>query len=242
MEYVRRWPWVGQQEWHDVLFIHWSVPFEILRTHVPAPFILETHGEKSWITVILFQAKNTRLRGMPSKISYPSFLQMNIRTYIQFGGEPGIYFFSVDVNRLLIMAAAKGILQLPYELAEMKFKKSKNQLLFKSKRKKGDYPLPSITANYQPSTLKIPNQQGTLPYWLTERYSFWMIKGNKIIKGPLSHVPWELFDVSVDLEMSNMIPFIPANYLQEKPLVHYAQSIHAYLHPFEQIGINGGLF
>lgn len=240
MKYVRRWPWVGQQEWHDILFMHWPVPYEILKPYVPAPFKLETYNGQAWVTVILFQAKNSRLRGMPTSMSYPPFLQMNTRTYIQFDGEPGIYFFSVDVNRLLTVAVAKRILKLPYKLAEMEMAKNNDHILFKSKRIKSSHSSTGIVANYQPSAERIANQQGTLPYWLTERYCFWMIKGSKIIKGPLSHSPWELYDVTFDLNMTAIIPFIPAKYSQVNPSVHYAKSIHAYLHPFEQSGIYRG--
>lgn len=237
MGYRRRWPWVGQQEWGDVLFMHWSVPYEILKPYVPAPFTLETYDGESWVTVILLQAKHSRFRGMPTMMSYPPFLQMNVRTYIQFDGEPGIYFFSVDVNSLLTVAAAKGLLQLPCQFAEMELEEDKDQLSFNSKRIKSDHSSSSITVNYRPLTQEISNQQGTLPYWLTERYCFWMIKENRIIKGPLTHAPWKLSDVTVDLKMTEIISFIPAQYLQKNPLIHYSKSIHAYLHPFEHTGI-----
>jgi len=234
---MRRWPWVGQQGWHDVLFMHWPVPYELLKPYVPDPFTIETYEGQAWITVILFQAKNSRLRGMPTSMSYPSFLQINTRTYIQFDGEPGIYFLSVDVNHLPIVASAKGILKLPYELAEMEIAKNNDHILFKSKRVRSNLSITGITANYQPLTERIANPQGTLAYWLTERYCFWMIKGKRIIKGPLSHLPWELYDVTLDLYMTDIIPFIPTKYLKTNPVVHYGKTVHAYLHPFEQSGI-----
>lgn len=237
MRYGRRWPWVGQQEWHDVLFMHWAVPYEKLKPYVPAPFLLETYDGQAWVTVVLFQTKNSRFRTMPTIMSYLSFLQMNTRTYIQFDGEPGIYFLSVDVNHLLIKTITKRLLQLPYELAKMDIKRDKDQIQFKSKRIKNNYSFSNITANYRPSSQTIYQSQGTLSHWLTERYCFWMIKGNKIIKGPLSHESWELHDVTVNLEMTDIIPFIPVNDLQRNPLAHYEKSVHAHLHPFEQIGI-----
>lgn len=237
MGYVRRWPWVGQQEWRDILFMHWPVPYEILKPYVPAPFKLETYNRQAWVSVILLQAKNSRLRGMPTMMSYPSFLQMNVRTYINFDGEPGIYFFSVDANHKLTVTTAKGLLKLPYELAEMEMKRDKDHIMFKSKRKKVNQIVPSITANYRPSLQRIAHQRGTLSHWLTERYCFWLINGKRVMKGPLSHLPWELYDVTLDLNMTDMIPFLSDRYKQENPLVHYAKSVNAYLYPFEQTGI-----
>lgn len=228
---------MGQQEWHDVLFMHWPVPYEILRPYIPQPFSLETYDEQAWITIILFQAKNSRFRAMPNIMSYPPFLQMNTRTYIQFDGKPGIYFLSVDVNHLLVQVASKRLLQLPYELANMDIKRDRDHISFKSNRINSGYLLSHITANYRPLSQQVHHPQGTLSHWLTERYCFWLIKGTKIIKGPLSHEPWELDKVTVTLGKKDIIPFITMNDIQEKPIAHYAKFIHAHLHPFEQIGI-----
>ncbi len=237
MECVRRWPWVAQQEWHDVLFMHWPVPYDLLKPYVPDPFILETYGEQAWISIVLFRVEKSRLRNMPTIMSYPPFLQMNIRTYIQFQGEPGIYFLSVDVNRLLIMMTAKRLLQLPYKMAKMKLEQTKDQLLFTSKQWTKNYVDARISVRYRPLTNTVFSQKGTLPYWLTERYCSWMIHGNKIVKAPLSHISWMLYHAELDMTMTNIIPFIPNKYFHLNPLTHYAKSKHAYLHPFEQIGI-----
>src|SRR5699024_7461498 len=139
----------------------------LLKPHVPAPFTLETIAGQAWISVVLFSAKNSRLRFMPSVISYPTFLQMNIRTYVHFNGEPGIYFLSVDVNHLLTMTAAKKVLQLPYELAEMNLEQIQDQLLFSSKRLTNHEVDRQIIVKYQPQVGKVPHKKGTLSYRLT---------------------------------------------------------------------------
>lgn len=237
MGYMRRWPWVAQQGWSDVLFMHWPVPYDLLKPYVPDPFILETYNGDAWVSVVLFRAKRSRLRSMPFKMSYPSFFQMNLRTYIKFDNEPSIYFLSVDVNRLLPMIAAKKLLQLPYHIAEMRMENIQDQRLFTSKRTNHILSEPQISIMYQPLINKVFNQKDTLPYWLTERYCFWKIYGNKVVKGPLSHMPWTLHHAELELTAINMMPSILNQYLHFNPLVHYAKYMHAHLHPFEQIGI-----
>ena len=237
MEYIRRWPWIAQQEWHDVLFMHWPVPYDLLKPYVPNPITLETFEGEAWISIILFRAEKSRPRYMPSIISYPSFLQMNIRTYVHFDGEPGIYFLSVDVNRLFTMVAAKRLLQLPYELADMKMEHLQNQLLFSSKRINQNHSDRKVIVKYRPLTNKVSHRKGTLSYWLTERYCFWMMFGNRIVKGPLSHEMWTLYHSELDVSMVKVFQSIPQKYLHNNPLAHYAKSMVAYLHPFEQIGI-----
>lgn len=230
-------PWaVGRQVWDNVLFMHWSVPAEILNPYIPAPFTLDTYNGKSWISVVLLRSIQSRFRGMPVVMSYPSYLQINVRTYIRCNGEQGIYFLTVNVDDILVKTVAQKIIQLPYHLAVMEIKNSSDHLTFSSKPKESESPL-DLTVNYRPTTQEVPNQQGTLAHWLTERYYFWTIKGDKIIRGSISHVPWELYDVEVKQDMSGVIPIVPDLYFQKDPVVHYTKSMDTYLYPFEQAGI-----
>ena len=236
MDHNRRWPWVAQQGWNDVLFLHWQIPYEELRRYVPAPFKLETFNGQAWITIVLFRATNSRLRGMPRLISYPSFLQLNVRTYVMFNDEPGIYFFKIDANSPFVVAGAK-LASLPYQQAKISMEKNRNGLLFNSQSKNSKFPSTSLSASYQPLPGLVNNQQGTLSHWLTERYSLWFIKGNKILKGPISHKHWTLQKAEVNFKATGMLPFLNDIYFQEKPLVQYSKSIQAHLYPFEKKGV-----
>lgn len=233
----RRWPWVAQQEWRDVLFLHWPVSIDKIKPLIPAPFKLDTFDGKAWISIILFQAKNSRLRGMPSLFSYPNFSQVNVRTYVTFDDEPGIYFLSIDANSSLAVMLAKNMLGLPYQQATIKFKKDTNEISFASKRLGMNELSTCIYAYYKPSTFYFPNHYGTLDFWLTERYCLWLMKGRRIIKGPLSHKPWKLTTAILDISKSELPLLSQLSCDIANPLVHYAPSMRAYLHPFEQKGI-----
>ena len=134
------------------------------------------------------------------------------------------------------MRAATRVLQLPYEWAEMNLEQVQDQLLFSSKRITNHDADSEVIVKYQPQADKVHHTKETLSYWLTERYCFWMIRGHKIVKGPLTHESWTLSHVHLDLDKSIM-PFVPQQYLKNNPISHYAKSMHAYLHPFEHLGI-----
>ncbi|SDK28700.1 YqjF family protein [Sediminibacillus albus] len=232
-----RWPWVAEQRWDDVLFIHWPIPYEILRPHVPEQFELETYNGNAWISVVPFQGNKNRFRGMPGPIPFvSSFLELNVRTYIKYNGEQGVYFFSFDADSNAAVAGARAVFSLPYMKANMSIKRSKHAVLFQSKRiHEGEAPA-QFYASYRPISQKSTAKEGSLTHWLSERYCLFTFKGNKVLKGSIIHSPWELQEAELDLDMSDVVPFLPEEYLTNKPLVHYSKSKKVHFFPFETVG------
>jgi uncharacterized protein YqjF (DUF2071 family) len=48
-----------------------------------------------------------------------AFPEINVRTYVTVGGKPGIFFFSLDADSRLAVAAARRVYRLPYFRAHM---------------------------------------------------------------------------------------------------------------------------
>lgn|SRR5690625_2688648 len=231
----KRWPWMAQQSWNNVLFIHYPVSYKELRKYIPQPFTLETYEGQAWIGIILFEALHSRLRGMPKLLSFRYFLQLNIRTYVNFGGESGVYFFSLDANRQLPVKGAR-LVSLPYFHAQMNLEKEQETFHFKSRRNGLSNP-PLIQVSYTPTSKIFISDYGSLTFWLTERYLMWTKVKNKIYKGPISHHSWSLQEAEANIKTNKYFPFESRVYKPNQPLIHYGKKMNAYVHPFEQVGL-----
>jgi uncharacterized protein YqjF (DUF2071 family) len=55
---------------------------------------------------------------------HSSFAELNVRTYVTFGGKPGVFFFSLDATSHAAVWAARATYHLPYFFAEMEVKRS----------------------------------------------------------------------------------------------------------------------
>lgn len=239
MRIKNKYPWIAKQKWQDVLFMHWPVSPKDLEPFINKPLNLDTFDNQAWISVVLFQAKNSHLRGMPTLFSYPSFLQLNIRTYVLFNNTPGVYFFSLDANSLPVVAGGR-FFSIPYVMSEMKLKRTKKKLMFQSARCQQGYPSAQICANYKSLSSPYIPTKDSLDYWLVERYYFWLINNKKIYQAPISHKPWELQNVKTDVTMDDINPLLPtSNYLKKDPITSYSKSMQAFLHPFELKGLLG---
>src|ERR1700674_1035433 len=110
----RPWPLpAGQavmtQSWPDLLFAHWPVDAEKLRALIPERLEIDTFDGRAWLAVVPFRMTNVRLRGTPAVPWLSAFPELNMRTYVTYDGEPGVWFFSLDAGNSLAVAIARMV-------------------------------------------------------------------------------------------------------------------------------------
>lgn len=224
----RKYPWMGKQSWSDVLFLHWPVEEIKVRKFVPAPFIIDTYDNKAWVSIVVFRAKNSLIRGLPRWTSYPPVTQINVRTYVcdPSKRERGVYFFALRVNDLLVALGANALFGLPFYFVKNTFFETEKKLQVTSVTE--NYPVFSV--NYKPKEKIVQND---LASFLTERYCIWNMHRNRIIKIPILHRHWNLNEVDVQLSQNNLISFLDGKDRIGEFIAHYSPFKHATLYPYE---------
>src|SRR5713226_819785 len=56
-------PWVMTQTWYDLLFAHWPVSTEAVRSLIPAELELDTYEGQAWLGVVPFGMTRVYPRG-----------------------------------------------------------------------------------------------------------------------------------------------------------------------------------
>src|SRR6476660_4545716 len=103
-------PWLMTQSWHNLLFAHWPVDADVLRGRLPAGLPLDLYDGQAWIGVVQFRMTNVAPRFVPALPIVSEFAEINVRTYITVNGKPGVYFFSLDAQSPMAVAAARSLL------------------------------------------------------------------------------------------------------------------------------------
>src|SRR5580704_18482542 len=136
-------PWLMQQCWYDLLFAHWPLPTESLRHLVPPELPLDTFDGYCWVSVTPFHMTN---RARVRALRFTSrFRELNCRTYVNIGGKPGVFFFSLDASSRLAVWGARTFYHLPYYFAEMRAEKRGDGIDYSSRRGPA-----KLKANYKP--------------------------------------------------------------------------------------------
>jgi uncharacterized protein len=208
--------WVYYQEWNRVLFLHWTVPFELLRKCVPSNLSIDTFDEKCYISLVAFTMEKIRPKFLPS-ISYISdFDEINVRTYIDNDSKKGVYFLNIEAGKSISTFVAKLISGLPYEKSRI----SRTDKIYKSENLNKGYRL-----NAEFNVGDILNSKTELDKWLTERYCLYLDKDSEIYRYDIHHKEWELNSVNVvDLKVDYKIGEI--NLAEIEPIIkHHSEGI-----------------
>ena len=215
-------PWLMGQTWYDLLFAHWAVAPGVLRPLVPAPLALDLRDGQAWLGVTPFRVGGLRSRGTPPLPWLSRFPELNVRTYVDYGGRPGIYFFSLDAARVAAVLAARRGYRLPYFHARMKAEHQGAAISYESTRTDSSGPQAELRARYGPSGARLPIDDGSLERWLSERYCLYVVdQHQRALRADIHHPPWPLQPAEASFEVNTMAAPLSIP-LDSAPLLHYS--------------------
>lgn len=180
-------PWKYYQEWHDVRMMHWKVPVTLVEALLPEGLVLDTYEGGAWVSLFAFRVKKLRPRFLPPIPFLSSFNEINFRTYVIRDGRPGIYFFSVEADRLVPLMMARGLTGIPYVGSKME----SGSNWFLSRNRRHGY---HINISYKVNGVV---KTEMLDYWLTERHCLYQQEGTRLYRFDIHHRQWKLYQVAL---------------------------------------------
>ena len=194
----------GTQTWRDLLFLHWALPIPLAQSLIPQGLELDLYDGQAWIGVDPFEMKDIRPRWLPQAFAF-NFLETNVRLYVSVGGEPGVYFLSLEASSWLAVQAARKGWGLPYFFAEMSVQNLEERYTYATHRR-GDGAL--LEVEYTRGELMSPSTLGDTAFFFLERYLLFAQRGAHIYRGQVHHEPYpvhqvELHHLSQDLTQSH---------------------------------------
>jgi uncharacterized protein YqjF (DUF2071 family) len=225
----RRWPlpdgpWVMTQSWHDLLFAHWPVDAGALQDKLPAGLPLDTFDGQAWLGVVPFRMTNVAPRGVPAIPLVSSLIELNVRTYVTLHDKPGVYFFSLDANSAIAVAAARALFGLPYYAATMQTEQRDARVLYTSARRTKMDGVAEFAATYRPIGAVQTAKPGSLEYFLTERYCLYTVdKRFRANRLDIHHPPWPLQAAEATIAVNTMAQAAGIRLPSTAPLLHFAR-------------------
>jgi uncharacterized protein YqjF (DUF2071 family) len=226
-------PWIMSQRWHDLLFAHWPVAAYQVSPLLPSPLrpFLDVFDGRAWVGVIPFWMSSVKFRGIPAIPGLSSFAEMNCRTYVTVGGKPGVYFFSLDAESLSAVYGARLGFALHYFYARMSVVgKGGPMIHYSSKRLQSPKPA-ELQGSYGPRSEIFHAVAGSIEHFLTERYCLYTVRGGRIWRGDIHHLPWPLQRAQAEIRTNSVAQSHGIELPATEPLLHFARELDVLIWP-----------
>jgi uncharacterized protein YqjF (DUF2071 family) len=108
------------QGWYDLTALHWRYEPAEVQALIPDHYRVDVFDGSAWVGLIPFHMRRIRIPGLPAFGRLSTFPETNVRTYIvDPSGRRGVWFFSLDVTRMIPALVARVTYRLPYCWADM---------------------------------------------------------------------------------------------------------------------------
>ncbi len=229
----RPWPlpdqaWIMRQQWRDLLFLHWPVAASAIRSLIPPRLEIDLFGGEAWLGVVPFDMKGVTARGCPAPSVLCDFPEINVRTYVTANGKPGVWFFSLDVNKAHAVWGARTFFHLPYFKAQVATTREGDAVRYAHRR--GDL---AFEASYRPVGPALAEEEG-FAAWATARYCLYcQNRRGRIFRGEIHHAPWPLQAAEVEIRRNTLLRDFPIG--ERHPAVLFSKSIDVLVYPLRPI-------
>jgi uncharacterized protein len=213
-------PWLLAQRWERLLFAHWPVDPAELAHCLPTGVEPDVHEGRAWLAIVAFRMVGTRPLIPPGRPSLPAIPELNVRTYVRVGGEPGVWFLSLDASSPFFVNAGRVLYGLPYRLARMTTISDRARTHYMSSRRDACF-----AASYEPCGEVTHAEAGSLEHFLVERYRLFSMRRRRLITAVVAHDPWPLQPALARLDVNRMAPH--GLEFRGEPLLHFAEFVDA---------------
>ena len=219
---------IMSQKWSNLLFLHYKVDPKELQKLIPPPLELDLHNDEAWVSVVPFKMGEVKPGNIANII--PSFPEINVRTYVKYGDQHGVYFLTLDANNKFIVKTSSLFPGLPYKEAEMNQSgegSAENPFYMKSNRTEKNAPSAAFEASYEVKQEKASLSRYELSRFLVERYRFFGVnKDGCVVKTDINHAKWPIKTATATIKKNTMLDSIPQiKILNQEPIVNYVEEM-----------------
>ncbi len=213
------------QRWTDVVFLHWRYPPEVVQRMLPAGVEVETYDGSAWVGLVPFRMEGLGFPGLAPLPFVGEFPEVNVRTYVRSGERSGVWFFSLDIDRLLPTLVARTAYRLPYCFGRVEHRRV-GDIVTSTVQRRWPRPAGDGSTGIAVRTGSPADRDGPLEHFLTSRWG--LIAANRsgsLRHAAVDHPPWPLHHAEVLHVDDHLVTEAGLPSPREEPLVLWASGV-----------------
>lgn len=184
---------VMRQHWRSVTFLHWPYPPGVVQARLPEGLTVETFDGTAWVGLIPLLMDDVAVPGLPALPWLSRFPETNVRTYVRGPDRrAGIWFLSLDADRLPAVLAARAGYGLRYYWSSMSVRPDGDDVSYRGRRR---WPGPAGARCDARVRFGAPYREAELTpfdHFLTARHRLYARLAGRLVTAAAAHPPWPL--------------------------------------------------
>jgi uncharacterized protein YqjF (DUF2071 family) len=223
--------WWLRNRWDELTFVHHSYPPDVVQALLPDGLTVDTFDDQAWVSLVPFRMRQATPRFIPPLPWISDFAETNVRTYvIDRAGNRAVWFFSLEADRLTIVAFARLLLGFPYVWSRMSIQPTGNTRRYVTTQRRWPS-TPTSTTDLTIEVGDVIEEPTDLDVFLTARWGTvarWPARRGRLRHHPVDHPEWTLRDAVLTdyADTSYEAAGLPSP--TSAPIVRYADSIDAH--------------
>ena len=222
------------QHWQNLTFLHWRYQPETIQRLLPPGLAVDTFDGSAFVGLTPFVLSHLRAPFTPATPWISRFPETNVRTYVTGGdGERGVWFFTLEADRLLAVLAARALYHLPYRWSAMRVRQRNPQVMeYQSQRKSPFGEAHTDIAIARGERIA----SGPFDNFLTARYRLYTTFGRQIAFADIDHQPWSLHTGTVLQLEQNLVERSGVPRPAGEPTMHFSSDIAVRIGRLQRFG------
>lgn len=217
------------QQWADALLLHWRVDPAAVQALLPAGLTVDTYDGAAWVSLTPFRMRHARAPWAPSLPWLSHYPETNVRTYVRGpDGRDGLWFLSLDVARLPVVAGMRATIGLPYAWSAMSIRPADDRIVYRCRRR---WPAPAAASHVAAHVGPLIGdpERTALDDWVTGRWRAFSRVAGRWLVVEVEHEPWPLRHAELLALDDGLLPAAGVPVARPPDLVHAADVVHARL-------------
>lgn len=213
------------QQWQELTLLHWPIDPIVLSESLPPGVEPDLFDDVAWIGLVPFAMRNIRMPWSPPVPWLSSFPETNVRTYVTGPRGPGIYFFSLDITRLVPTMVARWTYRLPYMWAKMGMARTPGRVFYEGRRR-WPGPIGAGSRIHVDIGRAIPHESLTAQdHFFTARWGLYSTLERGLAYAPVEHEPWPLHRATALEIEENLVAAAGFVLPPLEPVVHFSPGV-----------------
>jgi uncharacterized protein YqjF (DUF2071 family) len=186
------------------------------------------------VSITPFLVRNLHPPMLPAMPWISHFPETNVRTYVVGPeGHRGIWFFSLDADRLMAVMGARVSYGLPYYWSAMQVEQAGRVMHYTSQRHGNPKAQTRINVELLDSVSE--GNQDVLDHFLTARFRLYTMRAGRLVYTQVEHPPWPLQRGRAIKSEESLIEAAGLPAPEGEVMVHYSEGVEVAVGPPKRV-------